>query len=294
MVILIQFLFWFFVISAPYGEVNLVYTFFGWKELLWMCLASLFIAASGNAINDFFDFENDRFNHKQKALSKRQFRNMYIIFSILGLSFSILSAWSFESYILGFIYFGIWGLLYFYSKDYQQKMWIGNIVVAFLTAMLIGIMWTATYLYLQPLVLRPQIIINKYLYISKFAGIYMLFAFLLSWIREIVKDVEDSKGDQQSGFETLIIRWGMKKTFLVLQIISAFFVLLLVFTIQKFLTDKAYILAVSFVFILSVFAYFHYLLSKVRELKDWHRLSIILKIIMLIGVLTLIFIPSGV
>ena len=291
MVALIQLLFWYFVIFAPFGENNLRFSFFGVSQFIWMLLASLFITASGNFINDYTDYDNDRLNGKSKGWEKSRLWRMFLATSLLGLVFAVLSAWSLSDYQLFFVYVIIWGLLYFYSKTYQRKILIGNIVVALLTAMLIGIMWLAVYLHLRPLILRPAMIMEKYVYISNISLVYMAFAFLLSLIRELVKDMEDRKGDEASGYRTFPVRYGPAKTKMLLHILSAVFVILLIVVMQWCLHFEDYYLVAASGLIFLLYAFFHTRMAAAKEEKDWHFLSLLLKIIMLLGVLSIPLVP---
>ncbi len=291
MIVLIQTLFWYFVISAPYGENNLRFSFFGFVPFFWMLSATLWIAASGNVINDYMDFDNDRLNGKENRYSKSVLWRLFVVSSVMGLLFAAVSAWSFGSYELFLVYLMIWGLLYFYSKTYQRKVLIGNIVVALLTAMLIGIMWLAVYLHLRPLILRPAMIMKKYVFISQISLVYMGFAFVLSWIRELVKDMEDREGDEAAGYQTFPVRYGPEKTKTLLHILSALFVIFLIFVMQWCLHFEAYYLVAASGLLFLLFAFFHTKMAAAKEVKDWHFLSLLLKIIMLAGVLTIPLVP---
>jgi 4-hydroxybenzoate polyprenyltransferase len=118
----------------------------------------------------------------------------------------------------------------------------------------------------------------------------MIFSFWLSLIREIVKDVEDRVGDESSAYQTFVIRFGLKKTKILLNILSGIFVVFLVLAIQYLLNEQLFILSSSFLLILVVFALFHLRLNKAENKADFHKLSLWIKGIMLLGVLTLLLI----
>ena len=115
--------------------------------------------------------------------------------------------------ILSFLAFSLWK----YSKDLKTKFLVGNLQVAFLTALSIILIALFD-------ILPLGISNNGTKIIFKIILIYG-FSFITTLIREIIKDLEDMEGDQKIGANTLAIEYGIKKT----KQIIAFLILIPIF-----------------------------------------------------------------
>jgi 4-hydroxybenzoate polyprenyltransferase len=117
---------------------------------------------------------------------------------------------------------------------------------------------------------------------------YMIFAFLITMIREMVKDIEDIEGDRSFRCRTLPIVYGIPAMHRVIVIITALTMGFTAYASYKlFSTDKP-IPAWYFAVVLGLlWCYFLSLLLRAKQRKDYHFLSTMLKIIMLAGVLSM-------
>jgi 4-hydroxybenzoate polyprenyltransferase len=111
-----------------------------------------------------------------------------------------------------------------------------------------------------------------------------LFAFIVTLVREIIKDMEDLKGDNTFGCKTLPIVWGLRKTK------NAIYFLTAAFVASVFIIDTLVESLPMNYFALFLFAPIAWLvLSLVRAdtKKDFYRLSVLCKVIMLFGVFSM-------
>lgn len=188
-----------------------------WWILCLLILSTALIAAGGYVINDYFDVKIDRINRPDdlvvtRHISRDGAMRLFQVLSGIGIISGLAVAWWARSWTLGMTYIVIPGLLWFYSASYKRQLIVGNIVVAFVSAlvpMLIAIVNAdhLRHLYGEALTYTP-IVGQLYVWLSGFA----LFAFLITLIREMVKDIEDINGDCEMECRTMPIVWGIKTT----------------------------------------------------------------------------------
>jgi 4-hydroxybenzoate polyprenyltransferase len=119
--------------------------------------------------------------------------------------------------------------------------------------------------------------------------IYAGFAFLISLVREIVKDAEDIEGDKMSGRKTIPVTLGISTTKVILSVLIILTMLGAAKVLYDFFYGYEYF---SFWKILAAFeipfAVLLLLALRAKEKKDYSLLSILLKAFMLLGILTMI------
>lgn len=228
----------------------------------------LFITAGGYIINDFYDRKIDAINKPEKLLIGQLIlaKEAVLYYFILNILAVILIMKLYNWLIISFIFSII--LLWLYSFWLKNMPIVGNVIVAFLTAL-------------------PLVIIALYFQINQsLLFTFAFFAFSISLIRELVKDIEDIVGDTEGGLKTFPIVFGVAKTKLLIKLI------LIIFTIA-FIYLIAYISNIYIYFIiifLSLFAWLFIKIQKAYSKTDFTYLSNFLKIIMLIGVISMIFV----
>jgi len=188
-------------------------------NFILLSLSTVFIAAAGYIINDYFDIKIDAINRPEKVvLEKRIPRRMAILshtgLNILALIMATIVAKQAGHYEWLFIQLCCTLLLWFYSTHFKRQFMTGNVVVALLTSLTIAtlvIYEPAMHAYFsQPPFLKTQ---SGYLPNPVWVlGVYAYFAFVLTWMREIVKDMEDFKGDAEEGCITMPIKWGLLRS----------------------------------------------------------------------------------
>ena len=250
----------------------------GWVLTL-LILSVVCIAAGGYVINLVVT----------RIISRGAAMYLFYAFTAVGLAAGVALAWWAHSWTLLFTYVVIPGLLWFYSASYKRMFLLGNLVVAFASAivpMLVAIV-NADYLrhlYQETLVYTP-IIGELYFWTGGFAA----FAFLLTWAREMVKDIEDIEGDREMECRTLPIVWGEKTTKIFVTILLVVIVALIAYMLFAVLPfshewkslPTRYVLFGLIVPILCSIV----LLWAANNRTELHRVQMIIKFVMFMGIL---------
>lgn len=202
------------VISEVTGVESCLSTLQWWL----VALATVFIAASGNVVNDIFDQEIDRINKPKgmiigKQVSEASAWNMYYGLGSAGLGLGIFLCWQLGNVSSSLVFMLAAGGLYFYSYSYKRQFLIGNVVVAFLAAL---VPFMPVYLYIMCV---PDTWMQ--LPWSPVLVAFAFFSFLTTLIREIIKDMEDLKGDALLRCRTMPIVLGLKPTKLIVILLIA-------------------------------------------------------------------------
>ena len=193
--------------AAAYGEQM------PWYILLLLEIAVILIAAGGYVINDYFDVKIDRINRPDavivtRTISKPAAMRLSICLSAAGAAGGILEAILLRSMTIGILFVIVPGLLWFYSSSYKRLFMIGNLTIALLAAVtpMLVAMTNVAILQLRFETILPYISLPHDLY--AWLGGFALFAFLLTWIREIIKDMQDQMGDRELECHSMPVVWG--------------------------------------------------------------------------------------
>ena len=231
-------------------------------------LSGALTASAGNVINDYFDINIDKINRQGRVLPKgeltlKEALNFYIFLTGIALLFSV-----FISLLALLEVFFAAALLFLYSYKIKKIPLLGNFVVAFLTGF--------AFIY-------GGIAVNN----VEAAMIPALFAFLINFIREIVKDMEDIEGDKQQGINSYPAVHGFKKAKTLIVFITIVLIILTVFPFIQELYKIEYFLVVM-IFVNPLLVYIIKSLFDDDSNKNLNKLSNLLKLNMVIG-LTAIF-----
>ncbi len=226
-VALSQYLFRYCIVVHALKSQN-IQPFFTDFEFFLLVLATVLVSAAGYAINDYFDLRVDRINkaHKiilGKDLSRRKAIFVHTVLNIIAVIIGLYLTYRVRYIPLAGVFVVVPALLWIYSIKYKRKFLIGNIIVALLSAIVIAIVWIFEY---RGIMISYDVNIQT-VRINQLLGFYLLFAFFSSFIREIIKDIEDIKGDMKTGCRTIPIVAGVrssKRLIIILIIILIFFV----------------------------------------------------------------------
>jgi len=259
--------------------------------LFLLITATVLIAAGGYVLNDYFDVKIDIINRPDEqivgnTLSRHTAMILHQVLSGLGVACGLLLSYFARSFTLTFIFIVIPGLLWFYSASYKRQFLIGNLVIAFISAMSLLVVGIAQLAFLRKefgsLVFETPIPMQFYSWIGGFA----FFSFLCTLIREIIKDMEDEKGDREMECHTMVIKWGINKTKISLYSLIAITLIGLFLTNQFVIPFNNTLTIRYIIFGLTLpFVALFYLIYKAKSQSDYHQASILTKVIMLIGVL---------
>ena len=241
----------------------------------------LLITAAGYIINDILDLKTDLINKPQKIIVSKQFsieksKQLYLWLNSIGLVLGIGLSLQIEKPQYSFIFISASLLLYYYSKKFKTMPLIGNFIVSFLIAFSILI----TYI----IDIDSSINTSTQQFVEKLIFGLSLFAFLLNLIRELVKDIEDVKGDYSLNMNTLPILIGKKRTQLTASFICALSVGLLAFIIISIASLYQFTAIYLILFTVLPLTYVAIKLRTINSLKGLRKISLFLKIIMVLGV----------
>jgi 4-hydroxybenzoate polyprenyltransferase len=188
-----------------------------WYLLLLIMAATVLIAAGGYVINDYFDVKIDRINRPDEVIvtrtvSKPAAMRLSLWLSGAGIVCGIAAAALLRSLTIGILFILVPGLLWFYSSSYKRLFMAGNLIIASLAALtpLLVALANVALLELRYESILPYTTLPHDLY--AWLGGFALFAFLLTWIREIVKDMQDQTGDRELECHSMPVVWGDRWT----------------------------------------------------------------------------------
>jgi geranylgeranylglycerol-phosphate geranylgeranyltransferase len=234
-----------------------------WWKVLWACISAFLISAGGNSINDVFDVDIDRVNKPYRPLVREEISvRSAVWFSLILFSLGVaLSLWIKPASVL--LALAVVTVLVIYSAALKKRLLWGNLAVALLSASAFvygGVIGADFAICLIP------------------AG----FAFLFHLGREVLKDIEDMKGDSSRGASTLPIRVGVAGSLAFSSLVFALLVALsgLPYTFRFF--SLVYLLVV-FPGVDLVLVYVIWSMWRDSSPPNLHRLSNLLKADMLLG-----------
>jgi 4-hydroxybenzoate polyprenyltransferase len=256
-----------------------------------LVLSTVLIAAAGYIINDYFDVKTDRINHPEtlvidRFIKRRWAMIFHIAFNIIGICLGIYVAHDVGNLQLSLIHLISAGLLWHYSTTFKKQLLIGNIVVSFLSAMvpILVMLFELPKVIEIYTVMLPDIQLD-FLPIYKYIIAFFVFAFISSLIREIIKDIEDFHGDEETGCETIPIKWGAKTAKAIVLGLITNIILLLSFVVYKLFSPKELLPTLYIIVGLIIpFIFLFYLIVKAQVSQDFNKASKLIKVIMLIGV----------
>ncbi len=202
-----------YCIILPVLQKNNISPFFSDFEFFLLVFATVLVTSAGYAINDYFDLRIDRINKPHKIilgrdLSRRKAIFVHTILNVLALIIGSYLAYRVRYLPLAGFFVIVPVLLWMYSISYKRKFLIGNILVSMLSAIVIVIVWGFEY---RGISLGRELS-EETLIINKFLRAYALFAFFITFIREVIKDIEDIKGDMKTGCKSIPIVSGIRNT----------------------------------------------------------------------------------
>ena len=260
-----------------------------------LVLSTVLIAAGGYVINNIFDQETDLENDKEvvvgKSISEKSAYNMYFVLNLIGvgIAFYLSQIIQRPNFVVFFIL--IVTILYFYATTLKQLPLIGNIAVAFILSfsiIIIGIY--------QLLPATDEM--NKVQMRTLFSILFdfAIITFIINLIREIVKDLEDFKGDNSQGMRTLSIILGIEKTTKLIAFLLVVPIVLILLYINNYLMENKLYYATVYILI-TIIAPLTYVLVKIVTAKiksEFHHLSTVLKIVLFFGIVTIVVISQNI
>lgn len=242
-------------------------------SLFLIILSSALAIASGYIINNFYDDEKDLINRPYKSYIDRkvsrttQFR-IYFFLNFLSVAIAWIVSWRAAAFYAVYIF-----VLWFYSHKLKKYPIVGNI--------------TASLLVLLPF-------FGILMHFQNFSwGIFAhgFYLYLILLIRELVKDLENLKGDFANNYQTIPVRFGINssKSLITLPVLLTLIPAFALITYYEVGYMQYYFYISSGLLI--AFLIFLY---QAQEQTDYKKLHILLKLIILLGVLSIVLIDPNV
>tara|TARA_B110000444_G_scaffold60360_1_gene56275 strand:+ start:3932 stop:4792 length:861 start_codon:yes stop_codon:yes gene_type:complete len=242
------------------------------RTLFALILASVAAIASGYIINNFYDSEKDSINRPQQvSVEKMVSQNTkLILYFILNISVIIAASYvSFRAVLFFSLYiFAIW----FYSHKIKRRPVVGNLTSAILT-------------------ITPFFAI--FLYYKNFSSLIFVFGFYLFLVlsmRELIKDLQNLKGDLLQNYKTIPVVYGEKYAKLMIIVLVVCNVSVTIFLLKSYALERMdyfFYTSISLLFVVLL------LLPKAQSRQQYSRIHILLKLLVLLGVFSIVLLnPS--
>lgn len=264
---------------------------------LWLLfvLDTVLIAAGGYVINDIMDLDADVVNKPKKLfigpgkISKTKAVVYYAILTLVGLIIAYYIASAIDKILLLSIYPFAVGMLYFYSSHLKRMPLVGNLVVSIFCAFVPAIILYAEWDMIEALraidPARYDMIVHTFV-------AYIVFAFLSTMVRELVKDMEDIEGDRSSGYRTLPIVFGKERA----NVIALFWALILLLSFALWFVGfegrQIWIMSIAVASgLIMPTAYILRMIYKAKSREHYAAISKTLKILMIASLFIFLCIP---
>jgi len=292
-----QFLFYFCILSPAIHPDNFLPAEFYLLTLL--TLSTVLIAAAGYIINDYFDVNIDWINKPDEVIIDRIIPRRHAIIWHLLLSAAGITVGAYISYVtrnwlIVLSNIGCVMLLWVYSTTFKKKLLIGNIIISALTAWVILVVFFFTDYFSPGLLpdwrLHQNINNDVHRRLIRISFLYAGFAFVISLVREVIKDMEDMEGDAKYGCKTMPLEWGIP----VAKVFIGVWLMVLTGALMAIQFYAMYLgwwwsILYATVFIIVPLISVTQKLYQASNTRDFARLSKTVKLVMLTGIISMVF-----
>ncbi len=292
-----QFLFYFCILSPAIHPDNFLPAEFYLLTLL--TLSTVLIAAAGYIINDYFDVNIDWINKPDEVIIDRIIPRRHAIIWHLLLSAAGIAVGAYISYVtrnwlIVLSNIGCVMLLWVYSTTFKKKLLIGNIIISALTAWVILVVFFFTDYFSPGLLpdwrLHQNINNDVHRRLIRISFLYAGFAFVISLVREVIKDMEDMEGDAKYGCKTMPLEWGIP----VAKVFIGVWLMVLTGALMAIQFYAMYLgwwwsILYATVFIIVPLISVTQKLYQASNTRDFARLSKTVKLVMLTGIISMVF-----
>ena len=221
---------------------------------------------------------------------------LHVILTLTGVFVGLYIAFAFrkESYALLFI--GVPFLLWYYSTYFKRQMLSGNIIVALLTALVaylvVSVEFAALEMQTGRQIIETEACSRAWFYTTGFAA----FAFISTLLREIIKDMEDTRGDREAGCRTMPIEIGATNCKIIVTLLTAFMLIVLwtSFGMFSWLQRVPYAAPYFALMLTMPSIYVAYATFKAQDARQFHHASSVCKLMMLFGILFILLLGSSI
>ena len=257
---------------------------------VFLVIATVLIAAGGYIINDIIDITADKINKPKRrtvvvSIDQKRAKSLYYLFTFVGVGFGFILSAVVNIPLYFLIFAGTAFALYIYSRFLRKIIIAGNVLVSLTVAISVAIVVVFELFPIDPgyddelKILLLDIILD-----------IAIAAFLINLIREIVKDIEDIQGDHVARYRTLPIVLGAQRTARIASVLCLMTMTLISWYTFTFLYDDKITVGILFFGVIAPLGYVATQLWEADKKSQFSRLSLILKIIMFIGIISIPFI----
>ncbi|WP_394759482.1 geranylgeranylglycerol-phosphate geranylgeranyltransferase, partial [Flavobacterium sp.] len=235
--------------------------------------ASTLTIASGYIINNFYDSEKDLINRPNKTMldrlvSQKTKLQVYFVLNFLATALALIISFRAALFFATYIF-----LIWFYSHKLKKYPIIGNLTASLLAVLpFFGIL----------------------LYFKNFYHVifaHAMFLFLLIFIREMIKDLENIKGDIANNYQTIPVRFGERISKQIITILTILTIIPVYILIEKY--DVGY-MDIYFYISLIILIFFLLKLWKSETQPEYVQLHFVLKTLIVAGVFCIVLINPSV
>jgi 4-hydroxybenzoate polyprenyltransferase len=237
-------------------------------------LVMVLLAAGGNMINDYFDQKTDALNKPKeqligKIISPKRVILLHLVITSLAVVLALVLTLLTHQFFYACVALMYAIVLYLYTPFFKRIPILGNAVIAACVGFLPY--WTAYGCEFMTTDGRQKV------------AWLMVFAFVSNFIREWVKDVQDVQGDTAQGYRTAAVRWGFQSSKRALY----FLWWLQIVLCSLYCWNHPSVWTSAMVFAPSFFGGVPLWIATKNQ--DFKRISLLLKMIMVLGMLGIIF-----
>lgn len=252
-------------------------------QMFIIVLATSLSIASGYIINNYYDWEKDLINRPKKTILDRLISEATRLKIYFGINFvvflmALLISWRAAAFFSAYIF-----LIWFYSHKLKKFPIIGNA-----TASLLAVLpFFAVLFYYQKEELF-NILLHKHKYFIIFA--HASFLYLLIFIREMVKDLENIKGDFANNYRTIPVVYGEKKAKYIITLLTCLTLIPIYILIEK--ADVGYMDAFLYFSLIGLILFLIFLWKSQKKIHFIASHNF-LKLIIIAGVFSVILIDPS-
>ena len=277
---LIQYLIRYALLIPTYGTAAVL----GDVEFALLVLSILLIAGGGYVINDYFDIRVDAVNRNVligRKIKRRKALILHALLTFTGVVLGFVIAFKVGYIILGVILVTSAYLLWLYSLKLKRKLFVGNFIIAKLSAVFI--------LSIAIFEIAPKLYQKESKQLIVLLCIYALFAFICSLMHEVIKDLKGCLGDKTFEIKTLATEWGITKTKEFVKWLSIVLAsMVITVSVYKF-NSQIYPMLYAAFFVVAPLFMVNVWIYKADKTEDYSRIALLHKFIMFAGIMSLCF-----